>query len=174
MRVISPPESLISIGSLQAYDTTFLPSLPNHFETFYPTLVSYSNLGYFVQALSNPQTPQDIRQRFYDHNPIPCTIWNSRQLQDEQIIDNNNNNDNSFPVPKNPDHIMPQNFGVHDLRNDVQLIMESMELIERKYPKYICEGRVINDKVGLASMLVSNDMGDARCSDLVDPIDYRN
>lgn len=167
----SPLVNLISsIGILRAYGTTFLPRLPammyvDGLNVWDPTLVSFTNLRDFVDALSNPLTPQTMRLWFYNHSPIPCVVWNRsagiRNTHGELA-------DQNWPLLMNPDHIMPPGFDVIKLRDDVDLIITSLETIERKYPKYVFIGRVEYDEPGVASQLVSNDTSDARCADLPD------
>lgn len=171
----SPLINLISsIGILRAYGTTFLPRLSSMIyvdgsNTWDPTLVSFTNLRDFVNALSNPLTPQAVRLWFYNHNPIPCAVWNRpvdrRDAHGEPV-------DQNWPLLMNPDHIMPPGFDLIKFHNDIHLIMTSLNIIARKYPKYVFIGRVDYDGPGVASQLVSNDTSDARCADINFPNAY--
>lgn len=167
-----PILNLIScVGILRAYDTTFLPRFllapmfDDGFPVCDPTLVTFSRLREYVEALSNSLTPQVTRQWFYEHNAIPCAIWNQRVVprhdaEGQQVVDD------SWPLLQNPNHIMPESYDRTAVLDDVNLIRTSLDIINRKYPKYVCNGRVNNDGLGMATQLVSNDISDIRCSDL--------
>lgn len=159
-----------SIGLLKAYGTLYMPRLAcpmsaRGFNIWDPTLVSFTNLRDYVMALSDPVTPQAERRWFYDHSPLPCAVWNQpaghKDVASEAA-------DNNWPLLLNPDHIMPGNYSLAGVREDVDTIMTSLELIGRKYPKYIFTGRIDYDGPGLASQLVSNYVSDVRCSDIID------
>jgi len=68
-----------------------------------PHAVIYSNLRYYVEALSNEETPKNVRKYFKERNPIPGVIWSS---------------DDEDPVLLNPDDIMPPDHDIHCIESD--------------------------------------------------------
>lgn len=164
-----------SIGVFKGFGTNYipriaLPSAANQVVTWDPTLVTFSSLRLYVMALRNEATPQAVRQYFYDHSPFPNARWN--QPQRVRDADGQLAIKAGFPVLQNADEIMPDNYGLNDLRADVNVIMDSIEIIGRKYEKYIHMGRLDFNSNGDASQLVSNEVGDIRCSDLGTDVNY--
>lgn len=161
---------LSSIGVLHAFNTTFVPHHPmstviDGVRQIEPTMITASNLRETVEAMANPVTNQATRQWFYDHNPLPNARWNvparRRDADGQPVLDP------GFPVLMNADEIMPANFMVQNLREDVNLLQDALELIGRKYPKYVHLGRIDFSGSGNYSMLVSNQPGDVKCGDLI-------
>lgn len=63
------------------------------------------------------------------------------------------------------------------MHEDVASIQDLLEVVGRKYPKYVHIGRIDYKAEGSSSTLVSNDPGRVRCSDLRwigDRVDYGN
>lgn len=181
----TPITNLVSaIGVLHAFNTTFVPFHPratsiNQIRQIESTMITASNLRDIVVALSNAATNQATRQWFYDHSPLPNARWSEpgrrRNADGDHVIDKN------FPLLENPDDIMPDGYGIENLREDVNLLMDTTEIIGRKYPKYVHVGRIDFSGSGNYSMLVSNAQENLKCGDLtwatvlgVQTPDYRN
>jgi len=154
-----------SIGVIKAFGTQYIPgsvknTVDKHVRSFDPTTVTYSNLREYVTALSSTSTPYAVRKYFYDHSPLPNAHWSVQaRVPDDDI-------DESKPILLNADEIMPANYDLTALLEDINIIKNSVEIISRKYGMSILGGRIDYSANGSNTMLVSNDVGDIRCSDL--------
>lgn len=107
--------------------------------------VTFSNLRKTVVALSNPGTPLEVRRRFYDNNPIPGAKWYDYLLQ-------------------NPNEIIPDNYVVRHLSDDMDDIQPKIDFLAKKMPKYFSEP--INYELeGRKSLLSSNKQNRMRVRD---------
>jgi hypothetical protein len=106
-----------------------------------------SNLRETVVALMNVETPAQIRDVFYNNNPIPGAIW--RQLQD-----------NSY-VLVNGDEIMPVNY-TSDLHDDYSRMHT---WLQKKIPKYVRTARLNYEEKGDKSLFVSNNQNRVKMKD---------
>lgn len=89
-----------AIGKTTAYDATYVPKLARdnyHEGRFVPQSeqVVLSNLRNTVEALSREETPVQQRRAFYQHNPIPGTIWHGQPEN---------------PVLQNPNDVIPPDY----------------------------------------------------------------
>lgn len=148
-----------SVEILKPYGTTIIPRLPNlmyrdHFPSWDPTIVSFGNLREYVKAISAVATPQVIRQRFYEHSPLPCAVWSVLPRHGVRGADGEVQIPPDWPLLLNPDHNMPAIYTQTEIQFDVNTIMTALELVGRKYLKYVHTGRVEYDGPGLFSQLV--------------------
>jgi hypothetical protein len=112
--------------------------------------VILSNLHETVVALANAETAPQVREAFYQHNPIPGTIW--------RIV-------NGTHVLVNPDEIMPQNYTGEDLHNDVDDYMRMFTWIQKKLPKFVKTAAINYQEKGDRAILVSNAQENLRIRD---------
>jgi len=167
----APLVNLISsIGVLHAFNTTFIPRHPvataiNAVRQIEPSMITHSNLRDTVVAMANAATNRDTRMWFYNHNPLPNARWSERNRRRD--ADGEPAVDPNFPLLLNADEIVPAIYEAAQIREDVAMIQDSLEMIGRKYPKYVHVGRIDFSGSGNYSMLVSNEQSDLRCSDLV-------
>lgn len=102
--------------------------------------VTFSNLRRVVQSLADERVNVDYRRRFYRNNPIPGTIW--------QGIPND-------PILLNPDEIMPAEYGIGDLDDDISDVRAKLNHLNKKAPKYFTKP-VSYEVDGTKSMLTCN------------------
>lgn len=114
-----------AIGILKEGECTYMNVLPPDYFSrggqFVPLAenITISNLRATVESLANPETNVDIRLNFRNHNPIPCTIWDARNIL------------------QNPDDVIPENYGDNELAADMTAIIAHRDYMTQKYPKYI-------------------------------------
>lgn len=157
--IVAMPDQLSSvinaIGKVKHFDSVYVPKIGRNQLTvggqFIPQSeqVTYSNLRRVIEALSNPETPQVTRTRFYRNNPIPGAIWNGAP-----------NN----PILVNGDEIMPEGYTTENLMDDIEDIHSKIIFMNRKGPKYFTQpiGYEID---GTKSMLVCNKQESLRACD---------
>lgn len=155
-----------AFGAFNSFGTQFIPRIPvipavNMINQIEPTTIVLSNLRATVVALSQVATNQGVRDYFREHDPFPNSIWTPLpRVRDAagQIVANR--------VLLNPDDIMPINYGDDQLREDIAEVAAVIERICRKFPKYIHAGRNDFEAQGNQSLLVCNEVGNLRCSEL--------
>ncbi|KAK9720453.1 hypothetical protein QE152_g22041 [Popillia japonica] len=76
-----------------------------------PEYVTFTNLRRYVEYLSDPNTQIAIREKFYNHNPIPRVEWD---VNTHTIL--------------NADAIMPVNYGPEHVSRDVFAVKEWIEI----------------------------------------------
>ncbi|XP_018314739.1 uncharacterized protein [Mycetomoellerius zeteki] len=163
----APLVNLISsIGVAKAFGTLYIPRMVkaptlNHIVCYDPTVINFSTLRTYVVALSSAATAYATRKYFYDHSPFPNARWT---LQEKPRDDGAPNE--AFPILSNADEIMPTFYGIDQLREDINIIMDAIELIGRKYTKFVHMGGVDYGGNSNFTILPSNDVEDIRCSDL--------
>lgn len=133
-----------------------LQSVEGVIRQFDPTLVSYSRLREYVVVLSAPGTARNVRQYFYDHCPFPNAIWDTREDREGALN----------PILMNPNDIMPAEYGYNQLVEDTNRIVDVIEMVGRKFEKFIHVGGIEYFAKGNWSQLVSNGVEDIRCRDL--------
>lgn len=111
--------------------------------------VTFSNLRETVESLANQQCPGEYRRRFYRNNPIPGAIWVGEP-------------DN--PILANPDEIMPTEYTVNELNDDVQDMHAKIVFANKKAPKYFT-GAIDFEPDGTRAMLTCNGQGSLRSPD---------
>lgn len=164
-----------SIGVVKAFNNVYLPRLTapetvNGVRVPEPTTIVFSNLRRVVEMLSMVSTPQVYRQHFYDHNPLPGARWKIKKpaTGDERAATSDGDvaiePEDNFPLLLNPDNFMPEEYGDNDLLTDVVSVQNLLQVVGRKYPKYV--QRIDFEGLGSPSILVSNDTANVRCSDL--------
>lgn len=117
-----------SIGIVSTNDRKYIPGIGRDNITargdmFIPQSeqVTYSNFRQVVTALADANTPAEYRRRFYRNNPIPGTIWVGAPEN---------------PILVNADEIIPANYNLQTLRDDVDDVKVKMNYLVRKAPKY--------------------------------------
>lgn len=100
--------------------------------------VTFTNLRQVVLALSNQATPAEHRRRFRRNCPIPGTVWN-----DDDIL-------------VNPDDIMPDDYGIDELNNDIIDVTQKMSFMNRKLAKYFTSP-ISYETTGSKALLVCNE-----------------
>lgn len=144
-----------SIGVIKNYDAKFIPKIGRDNHSVDHQLipqseqVTYSNLRRVVEALSDANTPQAVRARFYRNNPIPGAIWRNAPLD---------------PILVNPDEIMPDGYGNQELMDDIQTMHAKLMFLNKKGPKYFTQP-IGYDVEGQKSMLICNRQGTLRAMD---------
>jgi hypothetical protein len=112
--------------------------------------VVLSNLREIVMALADPATQAQVREAFYQHNPVPGAVW--------KVV-------NGAHILINPDEIMPQNYGVNELRDDIDDYSRMFVWIQKKLPKFLRTKRIRNVEKGDKSIFVSNAQENLRLRD---------
>lgn len=102
-----------------------------------------------IEALSAAATPREYRRRFYRNNPIPGAIW--QRMPNE-------------PILVNADEIMPANYDIDNLTDDIERVRLKLSFLNRKAPKYF-SAPVSFDSGGTKSMLVCNELETLRIRD---------
>lgn len=128
-----------SIGIVKTFGAMYIPRITKTHDcvNFYdPTVVCFSTLRECVFALSSTVTPYSHRKYFYDHCPLPNARWSTQaRVHGDQV-------DANYPVITNADEIMPAEYTLFELRKDLDLIMDSVESIGRKFEKFIHVGGI--------------------------------
>jgi hypothetical protein len=120
--------TLRAVGPLTEGGEYFLSALASEHRTRNGTLfpqserVNLSNLRETVVAFANPDTAPQVREAFYQRNPIPGTIWRA---------------ENGTHVLVNPDEVIPQNYTSDDLRDDIDDYVRMCTWMQKKLPKFI-------------------------------------
>jgi hypothetical protein len=104
-----------------------------------------------VTSLHNPDVAPEIRQVFYQNNPIPGSIWNIQP-------------DGSH-VLANPDDIMPPGYTADNLRDDITDYSRMMTWLQKKIPKYVRTERLNYLEKGGNTLFVSNRQNRLRLRD---------
>lgn len=135
-----------SIGKVKVGDRLYVPKIGKDNFTrenlFIPQAeqVVYDNLRQVVTSLADVNTPAVYRRRFHRNNPIPGAIW-------ANVADDN-------PILVNPNDIMPENFTVNDLAEDISDIKLKLNFLNKKAPKYFTAPISLSPQGG-KTMLVS-------------------
>lgn len=114
---------------------------------------SLSNLRETVLALANPATQPQVREAFYQHNPVPGAI--RRDVNGTHVL-------------VNADEIMPENYGVNELRDDIDEYSRMFTWLHKKLPKFVRTTSINQLKKGDKSAFVSNSQEDLRIRDRQD------
>jgi hypothetical protein len=80
--------------------------------------VVLSNLRDTVVAVADQATQPQVREAFYHHNPIPGAIWRV---------------ENGTHVLANADEIMPANYGIEDLQDDIDDYSRMFTWMQKSY-----------------------------------------
>lgn len=157
--ILNLPDQLTSvinaIGKVKISERLYIPKMGkyhytrNHAFLPQPEQVTFNNLRNTVVALNDARTPIEYRRTFYQNNPIPGAIWEGAP------------ND---PVLVNPEEIMPEDYDVTDLADDIDALRAKMNHLNKKGPKYFTKPVNFED-TGTKSMLVCNSMNKLRCID---------
>lgn len=87
---------IASLGSFTAFNTRYLPRVPNQLTDeagiiqHHPSLVTFSSLRQTVVALSDQNTTRMVRDRFYELNPIPIAQWTRPRVRNADGQDEGN------------------------------------------------------------------------------------
>lgn len=86
-----------------------------------------------MTALASGRTPLRYREYFYRHNAIPGAIWRGNP---DAFGDPNDDgvravipHDQRFPILANPDAIMPANYSITHVRQDIAAVQDIVEAI---------------------------------------------
>lgn len=112
--------------------------------------VLFSNLRAYVVALADEETPAVVREAFYLHNPIPGAVW--RGEVGNHILDN-------------PDEIIPPDYNVDGLRDDIDDYNRMMTWLQKKVPKFVCTNQIAYEAKGDRSIFISNSQENAKIID---------
>ena len=140
-----------AIGNVKVYDKQYYPKFAadrtDDTGAFIPQSerVTFSNLRKTVVALSTAATPVEIRLRFYNNNPIPGAQWNNYILT-------------------NPNEIIPADYDVQNLSDDMDAIQPKIDFLAKKMPKYFTEP-INYDFEGRKSIFSSNRQNGIRIED---------
>lgn len=149
-------EIVNAIGPIEEGDEYFIPAYPARRENRdgqiipIPGEVRYGNLREVVERLSDHNLNQMIRQNFYAHNPIPGCIWRGTPLN---------------PVLTNADEIMPANYTLVDLQDDIKEFNYMHAWMQQKLPKFVSTTRINYEAPGSKSLLMCNGEEDLRYID---------
>lgn len=112
-----------------------------------PENLLLSNLRETVVELSDEDTPQEIRRRFHENNPIPGAQWSNNHLL------------------LNPDDIIPEGYDINEsIPNDIMGLTPFMSTLQKVAPKLV--GGALDSKLsGKRSIFVSNSMGNLKVPD---------
>ncbi|KMQ93466.1 hypothetical protein RF55_6431 [Lasius niger] len=146
--------------------TLYIPRLPvakiGNGNALEPTIVSFSTLRTIVSKLADVTTPRAERDYFYQHSASSGAIWSSaRKLNDDGTFEDI---PDTRPILQNPDDFMPRNYEINDLHRDTSAVEDLLEIIGRKYPKYVYA--LDFGSAGNVSQLVSNDVESIQCANL--------
>lgn len=137
----APIANLVNaIEVIKAFGTSYLPRLQSSMVegTFVPTIVSFSTLRTIVSKLADVNTPIDQRRYFQNHSALPGAVWGAATevLPDGTIRDISN----TRPILLNPDNFISANYSVEDLHSGITGVEDLLEIVGRKYPKYVYAG----------------------------------
>ena len=113
---------------MQEGEEYFVPALATGHYTRGGTLIpqteriTLSNLRDTVVALRNQQTQPQVREAFYQHNPIPGAIW--REIEGTHVL-------------MNADEIIPANYTTDDMRDDIDDYSRMFTWLQKKLPKFV-------------------------------------
>lgn len=148
-----------SIGYVKTTTTSYLPRFAVS-RLNDPMNVRFGNLRATVTSLAGPAN-QFVRKNFMDLNPIPGAVWTVTRRQPRRQVDGGVLQD--YITLANPNDIMPDNYDINHLRDDIDLIADAVEKIGRKYPKYISAGALDYAGNGSLGQLVSSEVVPIRC-----------
>ncbi|XP_017470917.1 PREDICTED: uncharacterized protein LOC108362449 [Rhagoletis zephyria] len=153
---------LSGIGFFKKGGMSFLPKHPRLLKgSCSPIYVRFSNLRYVVTQLSrNSRNQNPIRRKFYKYNPIPGARWDFSTTKTHSV---RGRKLNPAPVLENPNDIMPDNYSINLLRDDIALVADCIEKIGSKYPQYISSRGIDFKANGLISQIVSTSIAELRC-----------
>lgn len=92
--------------------------------------------------LSDHNTPERYRRRFEENNPIPGATWVNHVLI-------------------NADEIIPNNYTVNNLRDDIEVLETFVKQLEKHVPKMV-NGTIDFKSSGKLSTFVCNKMSNLR------------
>jgi hypothetical protein len=147
---------LKAVGPVTEGGEYFVPALVAEHRTRNGALIPQyekvilSNLRETVVALADPATQAQVREAFHQHNPVPGAIW--------RVV-------NGTHVLMNPDEIMPANYGVNELRDDIDDYSLMFTWMQKKLPKFVRTTRINNQEKGDKSIFVSNTQENLRIKD---------
>jgi len=150
-----------AIGYFKTTSAEYMPRHPRSIGRFDYLHVSITNLREVVQYLSS-QGNESVQHRieFRNHCPIPGAEWNIgiRRGANEENAD--------IPVLSNPDDIIPADYNITQVFDDLAIIGQSVEVIGRRYPKYVSSGAINYTSPGSICQLVSNNKASIKCPSL--------
>lgn len=157
-----------AIGNFECTGKQFYVKPLNH-----PCLgILLSNLRNVVEMMSNANTPIAVRRDFYDHNPLPFAEWTLPAAEDERrrrrIPAGAAAGNPNHPLLLNADAIMPPDYGVADLEDDINHYQNFVSHLGRKNSSMLSGPCAIDyDGSGQRRQLTSN-----YCTGLRNPPTY--
>lgn len=136
-----------AIGPIEEGDEYFIPAFPAKRESRegqlipLPGEVRFGNLREVVERLSDQHLNPLVRQNFYAHNSIPGCIWRGGPHN---------------PVLANADEIMPANYTIVDLQDDIREFNYMHAWMQQKLPKFVNTTRINYESPGEKSLLMCN------------------
>jgi hypothetical protein len=112
--------------------------------------IIWSNLRDTVVALADPATPAQEREAFYQHNPIPGAIWRV---------------ENGTHVLENADEIMPADYKMENLLDDIAEYRRMVAWMQKKLPKFVRTSNLNYTEKGDKSIFISNAQENLRIAD---------
>lgn len=155
----SPLVNYISaIGFSKTSSKSYLPRHPK-INSYSPFYIRYSNLRATVEALAGQVMSVESKRDFMLHCPIPTAVWS---------VHNSRRNHEGMEIPatvtlSNPDFIMPSEYVLANVREDIATIATAIEKVGRKYAKYVCTGGIDWKGQGSISQIISNNPAFIRC-----------
>jgi hypothetical protein len=99
----------------------------------------------------DPGVAPEIRETFYQNNPIPGTIWSVRP-DGSHVLDN-------------PDDVIPPGYTADNLRDDITDYSRMHTWLQKKIPKYVRTERLNYEEKGSCTLFVSNRQNRLRIRD---------
>lgn len=111
-----------SLGYIKTAAKCYLPRIPkvntNRADYLHQ---HFSKLRTTVEALANVAEVNEQKRAFMDNCPFPTAVWTVTEAGLVNLA--------------NPETIIPANYGIANVRNDIALIAANVEKIGRKYPE---------------------------------------
>uniref|UniRef100_A0A0A1X529 Anaphase-promoting complex subunit 4 n=1 Tax=Zeugodacus cucurbitae TaxID=28588 RepID=A0A0A1X529_ZEUCU len=154
---------LSAVGYVQYGRDSFVPVLPllkqdQHCD---PINVRFTNLRNIVTSLADRETSIEVRRHFWEYNPIPGAKWSTTDVDGKDEFATNT-------YLSNPNDIMPENYNLPELNEDISIIQVIVTIISREYPKYITNKRIDFCSSGSEAQFVSSIAKPIRCSSYLD------
>lgn len=150
-----------SLGFVKTTAKSYLPRHPKVNTIVVPPYYQrFSTLRTTVEQLSGETINADAKRSFMERSPFPNAVWDVHRQRVRgaggELIPETVN-------LSNPNDIIPPNYGLAQVRDDISVIATAIEKVGRKYPKYICTGGIDWKGQGSVSQIVSNAPAPLRC-----------
>lgn len=122
VHLLSITNMINAVGNFVHNDTQFYVGVP---KAHSPYTVTIQNLRDCLNIASTG--PIATRRFFYHANPFPFAQWNVVQLENGQID----------PTLTNAAEILPDNYGEQEFYNDLEIVKQTLSMVQRKFPKKV-------------------------------------